>query len=54
MTKIKEMINSVRFQQAFLVLILQILAYYHILPQEIINYISVFFGVSITLRTIDK
>ena len=54
MDKIKAIMGSVRFQQAFVVLVLQILAFYKVLPQEVINYISIFFGVSITIGTLDK
>lgn len=54
MDKIKSLLGSVRFQQAFVVLVLQLLAYYKVLPQEVINYISIFFGVSITVGTVDR
>ena len=52
--KIQFLVGSIRFQQAFVVLVLQILAFYQVLPQEVINYISIFFGVSILLGSADS
>ena len=52
--KIISLVGSIRFQQAFVVLVLQILAFYKVLPQEIINYISIFFGISIVIGSADK
>lgn len=54
MEKIIELISSRRFQQLTIGLILLILAFYKVIPQELANLISGFLGISVTVGTIDK
>lgn len=54
MTRLLDLFGSRRFQQALVALTLLILAYYNVIPQGLANLIAGFFGVSITVGTIDK
>lgn len=54
MTKIIEILKSVRFQQLVVGLILVILGYYNIIPTELANIIAGFFGISIALGSADS
>ena len=49
-----EIIKSTRFQQLVVGLVLVILGYYQVIPAELANIIAGFFGVSISIRTIDR
>lgn len=54
MEKIVKLFSSVRFQQLVIALVLILLGFYKIIPQELANILAGFFGVSITVGTIDK
>jgi hypothetical protein len=54
MSKILTILGSVRFQQLAVAIILLILAFYKVIPQELANLLAGLFGVSITIGTVDK
>jgi hypothetical protein len=52
--KIQNLLSSIRFWQLVAGLVLIILGYYAVIPQELANMIAGFFGISIGIGTIDK
>jgi len=53
-SKVKELLGSIRFWQLTAGLILAILAYYKVLDQTIVELIASYLGISIAVRTFDK
>lgn len=54
MLKIKEILGSVRFWQLTAGLVLLILAFYDLIPQQLAEMIAGYLGLSIAIRTADK
>lgn len=54
MTRIFDLLNSRRFQQLVIALILLILAFYKVIPQELAELIAGLFGTSVLIGTVDK
>lgn len=54
MNKFVELLGSRRFWQLFAGLVLLILAFYKVIPQELANLIAGFLGLSVAVGTIDK
>lgn len=52
--KAKQVLNSVRFWQLTVGLIVMIIAYYKVIPEELAQMIAAYLGLSITVRTVDK
>lgn len=52
--KVKNLLSSIRFWQLFVGLVLIILGYYQVIPQELANIIAGFFGITVGVGTIDK
>jgi hypothetical protein len=52
--KVESILGSVRFWQLAGGVVLLILAYYSVIPQELANLIAGALGISITIGTIDK
>jgi len=54
MTKILEVLSSIRFQQLLVATIAEILGFYGIIPAELAHYIAGLFGFSVIVGTVDK
>lgn len=52
--KILDILSSVRFYQLVIAFVVQVLATYSIIPQEIANAISGLLGASVVISTVDK
>lgn len=53
-SKIGELLSSIRFWQLTAGLVLVILGYYELVPMELAQIIAGYLGISIAVRTIDK
>ena len=54
MTKILEVLGSIRFQQLLVATVVEILGFYGVIPSELAHYIAGLFGFSVIVGTADK